>query len=40
MGIIPLDALLVLAGGPWWGGVLVLALLLPSRLFGRLVYVT
>jgi len=40
MGIIPLDALLVLAGGPWWGGVLVLALLLPSRLLGRLVYVT
>lgn len=40
MGIIPLDALLVFAGGPWWGGIIILALLLPGRLLGRLVYVT
>ena len=40
MGIIPLDALLVFAGGPWWGGIVILALMLPGRLLGRLAYVT
>jgi len=40
MGIIPLDTLLVFAGGPWWGGIIILALMLPGRLLGRLVYVT
>lgn len=40
MGIIPLDALLVFVGGPWWGGIIILALMLPGRLIGRLVYVT
>jgi fermentation-respiration switch protein FrsA (DUF1100 family) len=40
LGIIPLDAVLAWAAGPWWGGVLVLALLIPGRLLGRWLYVT
>lgn len=40
LGIIPLDAVLVWATGLWWGGVLVLALLVPGRLLGRWLYVT
>lgn len=32
LGIIPLDALLVAGVGPWWGGVLVLSLIVPGRL--------
>ena len=40
MGIIPLDALLVFAGGPWWGGIVILALMVPGRLLGRWVSVT
>ncbi len=40
MGIIPLDALLAFAGGPWWGGIVILALMVPGRLIGRWVYVT
>jgi hypothetical protein len=39
-GIIPLDALLVIAFGPWWGAVPVLLLLLPGRLLARFMYVT
>jgi 4-hydroxybenzoate polyprenyltransferase len=40
MSVIPLDAILVFAGAPWWGGVVVLALMLPARSLGRWVYVT
>lgn len=40
LGIIPLDALLAFSGGPWWGGVLVAALLVPGRLLGRRMRVT
>ena len=39
-GIIPLDAILVSAAGPWWGGLVVIALLLPARYTGRALYVT
>jgi 4-hydroxybenzoate polyprenyltransferase len=35
LGIIPLDALLVVGAGPWWGGVLVLSLIVPGRLLTR-----
>ena len=40
LGIIPLDAFLALAAGPWWGGLAVLALLLPGYLLARSLYVT
>jgi 4-hydroxybenzoate polyprenyltransferase len=40
MGIIPLDALLLFTGGPWWGGLVILTLMLPGRLLGRSIYVT
>ncbi len=39
-GIIPLDAILVFADGPWWGGIVVLGLILPAKLLGRFLYVT
>jgi 4-hydroxybenzoate polyprenyltransferase len=39
-GVIPLDAMLASAAGPWWAGFLVLLLLLPARALGRLLYVT
>ena len=39
-GIIPLDALLVYANGPWWGALLILLLFLPGRFFGRMISVT
>ena len=39
-GIIPLDAMLASAAGPWWAGFLVLLLLLPARVLGRKLYVT
>ena len=39
-GIIPLDALLVLGFGPWWGALAVLSLLPPGRLLARFMYVT
>ena len=38
-GIIPLDALLVVGAGIWWGVVLVL-LMIPGRWLGRWLYVT
>jgi len=38
-GIIPLDALLVVGAGIWWGVLLVL-LMLPGRWLGRRLYVT
>lgn len=38
--IVPLDALLVLAAGQWWGAVAVLALMLPGRVLGRFMYIT
>ena len=40
LGIIPLDAILAIAGGPWWGGVMVLALYAPSAWLARRMYVT
>lgn len=40
LGIIPLDAVLAAAGGPWWGGVLVLLFLWPSRVLARRIRVT
>ncbi|MBL3528298.1 MAG: UbiA family prenyltransferase [gamma proteobacterium endosymbiont of Lamellibrachia anaximandri] len=39
-GIILLDALLVLAFGPWWGALAVLSLMLPGKLLARFMYVT
>ena len=39
-GIIPLDAVLVFAAGPWWGSIVILLLLLPARYLGRKLYVT
>jgi 4-hydroxybenzoate polyprenyltransferase len=40
LGIIPLDAILALGGGPWWGGLLVLTLYLPGAWLARKTYVT
>ena len=40
LGVIPLDAMLVFASGPWWGGIVVMLLILPSRFLARLIYVT
>jgi len=40
LGIIPLDAILAFAGAPWWGGLLVLMLYLPSAWLARKMYVT
>jgi len=40
LGVIPLDAILAFAGAPWWGGLLVLALYLPSAWLARKMYVT
>ena len=40
LGIIPLDAILAFAGAPWWGGLVVLALYLPSAWLARKMYVT
>jgi 4-hydroxybenzoate polyprenyltransferase len=40
MGVIPLDALMLLAAGLPWGSLLVIALLLPGRLLSRWLYVT
>ncbi len=39
-GIISLDALIVLAFGPWWGALAVISLLLPGQLLARFMYVT
>jgi 4-hydroxybenzoate polyprenyltransferase len=40
LGIVPLDALLMLASGSAWGALAVLALLIPGRLLARWIYVT
>ncbi len=40
MGIVPLDTLMTLAGGPWWGAAAVLVLMLPGRYVARRIYVT
>ena len=40
LGIIPLDAILVFTGGPWWGGLIILTLLIPGRALARILYVT
>jgi len=40
LGVIGIDALLVLGAGPWWGVIPVLALLLPGRWLARRLYIT
>jgi len=40
IGIIPLDAILVWAGGNMWGGLLVLSLLAPVQLAAKRLYIT
>lgn len=40
MGIIPLDALLVLSKAPWWGSFMILLLLIPSKILGKYMRVT
>ena len=40
LGIIPLDAIMVMSGAPWWAALLVVSLLLPARALARVVYVT
>lgn len=40
LGIIPFDAMLVFASGLWWGGVIILMLLVPGRLLARKIYMT
>ena len=40
LGIIPLDAILVFSGGPWWCGLMILTLLIPGRALARLIYIT
>ncbi len=40
LGVIPLDALLVVGTGLWWESLLVLTLLIPGRLLAGLIYVT
>ena len=40
LGIIPLDAFLVFAAGPWWGGLEVLLLLIPGYFMARVIYIT
>jgi len=40
MGIIPLDAILVSAADPWWGGLIVTLLLIPGRILVRIINVT
>lgn len=40
LGMIPLDALLVLGDGQWAGALLVLALLIPGKLLARGLYMT
>ncbi|MCP5417616.1 MAG: UbiA family prenyltransferase [Chromatiaceae bacterium] len=40
LGIIPLDACLAWAAGPWWSGCVVLLFLLPARLLARSLYLT
>jgi len=40
IGIIPLDAILVWAGGNGGGGLLILSLLIPVRLMAKRLYVT
>lgn len=40
MGIIPLDTILVFAGGPWWGGLFVILLIIPGRMLAKKIYIT
>lgn len=40
MGVIPFDAIMAFAGGPWWGGFLVACLWFPGRILSRKMYVT
>lgn len=40
MGIIPLDAMMVSATGLWWGGLIVILLLIPGQLLVRIIKIT
>ena len=40
LGVILLDAIIVLAAGPWWGGLLIPLLLIPGRMLARAIYIT
>jgi 4-hydroxybenzoate polyprenyltransferase len=40
LGVVPLDATLVLAGGPWWGSIIVISLWLLAKRFTRLMAIT
>jgi 4-hydroxybenzoate polyprenyltransferase len=40
LGVVPLDAILVLAGGPWWGGIIVISLWLLAKRLTRLMAIT
>jgi len=40
LGIIPFDALMVALSGMWWGAILVLSLIIPSKLLAKKLYVT
>jgi len=40
MGIIPLDAILVSAADPWWGGLIVILLLVPGQILVRIINIT
>jgi len=40
LGVIPLDALVVLSRGPWWGAIVIMTLLIPGKLLAKKMYVT
>ena len=40
LGVVPLDTILVLAAGPWWGGVIVISLWFLARKFARRMAIT
>ncbi len=40
MGIIPLDAIMVSAADPWWGGLIVILLLVPGRILIKIASIT
>ncbi len=40
MGVIPFDAIMAAAGGPWWGVILVALLWFPGKVLSRKIYIT
>ena len=40
LGVVPLDAILVLAAGPWWGGIIVISLWFLARRLARRMAIT